>query len=103
MRKVVAFLLPFFPLSFILFIDFIIRYIKEEDLEEEEGYDENYIKVAIVEDKAYWIIENVLYQANVIDGEIMKEEAEPVDAFDMEFSDVNKLMNVLDNMQDWKN
>lgn len=64
---------------------------------------DNFMKVAIVEDKAYWIVDNVLYQTDFIDGEIVKEYAEPVNAFDMDYREVNKLMMVLDNMQDWKN
>ena len=108
MKYVGTAMLLLFPFSFIMFGRYIIEsclnYNKEEHMEEDfDEEDENFIRVAVVEDKAYWIINNVLYQTSVIDGEIMKEEAEPVDAFDMEFSDVNKLMNVLDNMQDWKN
>jgi hypothetical protein len=101
-KKVLAILLPFFPLSFILFIGLFLQIAEEEDaLEENE--DENFIKVAIVEDKAYWVINNILYEADVVDGEIEKEEASPVDAFKMNYKEVNKLMSILDNMQDWKN
>jgi len=104
MRKILVMFIPFLPLSFILFVMvFINEFKKEDDLQEEHEDDENYIKVAIVEDKAYWVINNILYQAEVVDGEIEKEEAFPVDAFDMDYKEVNKLMNILDNMQDWKN
>jgi hypothetical protein len=101
-KKVLAVLLPFFPLSFILFIGLFLQ-IAEEEEALEENEDENFIKVAIVEDKAYWVINNILYEANVVDGEIEKEEASPVDAFKMNYKEVNKLMSILDNMQDWKN
>jgi hypothetical protein len=109
--KTVA-IMPFLPFSCIFLVPYfwnmiktnIIESIEEEEMQEEfDEEDDNFIKVAIVEDKAYWIIENTLYQANVVDGDIIKEEAEPVDAFDMDFRDVNKLMNILDNIQDWKN
>jgi len=110
MKYIGTAMLLLFPFSFILFGRYIVsaclNYNEEEDMPQDFDDDEdeeNFIKVAVVEDKAYWIINNVLYQANVVDGEIEKEEAEPVDAFDMEFNDVNKLMNILDNMQDWKN
>jgi hypothetical protein len=101
-KKVLAVLLPFFPLSFILFIGLFLQ-IAEEEEALEENEDENFIKVAIVEDKAYWVINNILYEADVVDGEIEKEEASPVDAFKMNYKEVNKLMSILDNMQDWKN
>jgi hypothetical protein len=101
-KKIISLLLSFFPLSFLLLIGFVAEIIKEENLEQEEE-EENFIKVAIVEDKAYWVINSVLYQADVIDGEIEKDYAHPVDAFDMDFKEVTKLMSILDNMQDWKN
>jgi hypothetical protein len=101
-KKTISLLLPFFPLSFLLLINFMVETMKEEELEQEEN-DEDFIRVAIVEDKAYWVINNVLYQADVIDGEIEKDYASPVDAFEMDFREVTKLMNILDNMQDWKN
>jgi hypothetical protein len=77
------------------------EYLVNKDMDDEEQ--DNFMKVAIVEDKAYWIVGNVLYQTDFIDGEIIKEYAEPVNAFDMDYREVNKLMMVLDNMQDWKN
>ena len=70
-----------------------------ENTNEEKGF----IRVAIVEDKAYWIIENTLWQAQVVDGEIMKDDARPIDAFDIDYKELNKMMNILDHMQDWKN
>jgi hypothetical protein len=108
MRQSGTGILPFLPFSFIILAYYImysiINYNEEnymhEDFDEEE---ENFIKVAIVEDTAYWIINNVLYQADFVDGEILKEEARPIDAFEIGFDDVNKLMDILDNMQDWKN
>ena len=103
MKKIASLLLPFFPLSFLFLLNFIVDSREEEDLEEEQESDEDFIRVAIVEDKAYWVINNVLYEANVIDGQIEREYASPVDAFDMDFKQVSKLMSILDNMQDWKN
>jgi len=61
------------------------------------------LKVAIVEDKAYWVVNNMFYEADVVDEEIVKEEARPVNAFDMNVRDVNKMMTILDSIEDWKN
>jgi hypothetical protein len=105
MKKVLAKVSPFLPLSFMLLFYFLVEALTEEE-EMHQPFneeDENFIKVAIVEDKAYWVIQNVLYQADIIDEEIDKENASPVDAFSMDFKEVNQLMNILDNMQDWKN
>lgn len=105
--------MPFLPLSFILLLSSIELTIIDEELdidmdkpynyEDDEEEDDRYLKVAIVEDKAYWVVNNVFYEADVIDEEIMKEDARPVDAFDMDFKEVTKMMTILDNIQDWKN
>ena len=105
--------MPFLPLSFILLLSSIELTIIDEELdmdmdepynyEEDEEEDDRYLKVAIVEDKAYWVVNNVFYEADVVDEEIIKEDAKPVDAFDMDFKQVTKMMTILDNIQDWKN
>ena len=111
--KFLAKLMPFLPLSFILLLSSIELTIIDEELdmdmdepynyEEDEEEDDRYLKVAIVEDKAYWVVNNVFYEADVVDEEIIKEDAKPVDAFDMDFKQVTKMMTILDNIQDWKN
>jgi hypothetical protein len=112
-RRLLVGLMPFLPLSFILLLSSLEITIMDEELdmdmdkpynyEDDEEEDEGYLKVAIVEDKAYWVVNNTFYEADVIDEEIMKDDARPVDAFDMNFKDVNKMMTILDNIQDWKN
>ena len=112
--KLLARLMPFLPLSFILLLSSLEVTIIDEELDmndpydyEKDDYDEEeddrYLKVAIVEDKAYWVVNNVFYEADVVDEEILKEDAKPVDAFDMDFKEVTKMMTILDNIQDWKN
>ena len=104
MKRTISLLLPFLPMSFLLLLNFIVKATEEEEMHQPlDDEDEGFIKVAIVEDKAYWVINNVLYQADVVDEEIQREYAEPVDAFSMDYREVNKLMNILDNIQDWKN
>jgi hypothetical protein len=112
--KFLARIMPFLPLSFMLLLSHLEITIIEEDLNMDEPYDyerddydeeedERFLRVAIVEDKAYWVVNNIFYEADVVDEEIMKEYAKPVDAFDMDFKDVTKMMTILDNIQDWKN
>ena len=101
--------MPFLPLSFILLLSSLEVTIIDEELDMSDVFDhddeedERYLRVAIVEDKAYWVVNNTLYEADVIDEEIMKDDARPVDAFDMDFKEVTKMMTILDNIQDWKN
>ncbi len=108
-RKLIAKCLPFLPFSFILLVPYIKNLVKQSLLkemkeeEEKEAHEKGFVKVAIVEDKAYWIIDDILWQTNVVDGEIIREDAHPIDAFDIDFKELNKMMNILDHMQDWKN
>jgi hypothetical protein len=107
--KIVAKIMPFLPLSFILLLSSLEIDIIEEDFDFDDVYDyekeedDRYLKVAIVDDKAYWVVNNTLYEADVIEEEIIKDEARPVNAFLMDFKEVNKMMTILDNIQDWKN
>lgn len=114
--KFLAKLMPFLPVSFILLLSSLeISIIDDEldmedrpyDYEEDDDYEDEeedgFLKVAIVEDMAYWVVNNTFYEAEVVDEEILKEDARPVDAFDMDFKDVTKMMIILDSIQDWKN
>jgi len=86
------------PLNFLSFLD-VTRGIKYN--EEQQENDDNYIKVAVLDDKAYWVFQNTLYEADVVNDEVVKEEARPVDAFDMHFDQVKELMEILDEMENW--
>lgn len=67
------------------------------DLEEVEDPEE-YVHVAIIENKAYWVMENVFYQADIVDGEVNKDSSRPIDAFKMSSKDLNKMLYILDNL-----
>jgi hypothetical protein len=68
-----------------------------KDLEEVEDPEE-YVHVAIIENKAYWVIGNVFYQADIVDGEVNKESSRPIDAFKMSSRDLTKMLYILDNL-----
>jgi len=70
------------------------------DAEEEMEDDEDFISVAVVEDKAYWVINNMFYQADIIDGEVDKTSSRPVDAFDISSKEINKMLSILDNLSE---
>lgn len=65
--------------------------IKEEDEEE-------IISVAIFGDKAYWVEDNMFYEADVVNDQINKETSRPVNVFEMSIYDVNKMLFILDNL-----
>jgi hypothetical protein len=75
--------------------DSIVREV-EEEMEEDE---DNAVSVAIIEDKAYWVVDNMFYQADLtMDGEIDKSSSRPVNAFSMSSKDITKMLFILDNL-----
>lgn len=78
--------------------DSIIRDVEEELEEDMDG--EDGISVAFVDDKAYWVLDNTFYQADIIDGAIDKESSRPVDASNMSYLDMNKMLFILDHLNE---
>lgn len=60
--------------------------------------EKNIIKVAIIKDKAYFVHENTFYTAKLIDGEVDRSSASPINAFDISKKEMQKLLSILDNM-----
>ena len=60
--------------------------------------DDEEINVAVVENKAYWVIQNIFYQADIVNGEIDKTSSKPIDAFDMSNGDIRKMLFILDHL-----
>jgi hypothetical protein len=61
--------------------------------------DEGTVRVAIQDDSAYWVIDNILYKANIDqDGRILNENAERVDVFDLSEKEVSNLLSIIDNI-----
>jgi pectate lyase len=77
--------------------DSIIRDVEEELEDEMDG---DGISVAFVDDKAYWVLDNTFYQADIIDGVIDKETSRPIDASNMSYGDMNKMLFILDHLNE---
>jgi hypothetical protein len=61
--------------------------------------DEGTVRVAIQDNSAYWVIDNILYRANIgEDGRILNENAERVDVFDLSEKEVNNLLSIIDSI-----
>ena len=61
------------------------------------------IKIVIVDDKAYWVSDNIFYTAETDRGSIISETAKPVDTTNMSKNDVDKMLTILDNLGKGKN
>lgn len=64
-----------------------------------DNYKRITIRVAVYDDKAYWVHDNVLYESEVM-REPDWDTARPVDVMALQQKDVNKLMKVLDELQE---
>lgn len=64
---------------------------------------ESAIKVLTIEDKAYWVVDNIFYVAEM-DGDMPDmSTAEPIDTSNMSRSDIDKMLFILDNLDRGKN
>lgn len=61
------------------------------------------IKVVVVDDRAYWVKDNIFYTAETDRGSIIHETAQPVDTSNMSKQDVDKMLTILDNLGKGKN
>jgi uracil DNA glycosylase len=57
------------------------------------------IKVMVIGQEAYWVSNNTFFVANAINGEVEAGSATPVDLENMSKNDMNKMLFILDNLQ----
>jgi hypothetical protein len=100
----------FFAINLFITIFSLIQKNKEEDFsisftgffrksQLSKILDEGTVRVAIQDDSAYWVIDNILYKANIDkDGRILNENAERVDVFDLSEKEVSNLLSIIDTI-----
>jgi hypothetical protein len=59
----------------------------------------NMLKVVITEGKAYWILDNVFYTANAINGRVDEETIKPLDIEGMPTKELDKMLSILDDLK----
>jgi len=59
----------------------------------------NMLKVVIEKDKAYWILDNVFYTANAVNGRIDEDTAKPLDIENMTTKELDKMLSILDDLK----
>ena len=57
------------------------------------------IRVMVIGQEAYWVSDNTFFVANAINGEVEAGSATPVDVENMSKNDMNKMLFILDNLQ----
>lgn len=65
--------------------------------------EQNSVNVMIIDDKAYWVLKNVFYTADIVNGDVDPETTRPIDTSDMSMSDINKMLFILDKLGDGNN
>jgi len=58
----------------------------------------NMLKVVITEGKAYWILDNVFYTANSINGRVDESTVEPLNIESLSKKDLSKMLLILDDL-----
>ena len=59
----------------------------------------NMLRVVITEGKAYWILDNVFYTANAINGRVDEETIKPLDVESMPAKELDKMLSILDDLK----
>ena len=60
------------------------------------------IKVIVIDEKAYWVSDNVFYVADAVEGNPIPETAQPLDTKQMSNREINKMLFILDNLKNGK-
>lgn len=80
---------------------FFIIFSSKQEEDEEENFmfdDSETVRVAVYEEKAYWVYDNVFYEAEVL-REPDFTTAQPIDTMSMSPKDLNRLMSILDELE----
>lgn len=59
----------------------------------------NMLRVVITEGKAYWILNNVFYTANAINGRVDESTIKPLDIENMSTKELDKMLSILDDLK----
>ena len=85
------------------FID-MVGPIEDNTKRQSTNYLKNiYMKVMIVNNKAYWIKDNIFYVADVVEGEVNKENARAVDTMAMSKVELDEMLFIVEKLREEDN
>lgn len=64
--------------------------------------DKQTTKVVIIDQKAYWVSNNMFYVGDTVDGKVKPETGKPLDTAKMSKREVDKMLFILDNLKNGK-
>jgi hypothetical protein len=96
--QIFAMLIPWIVTVMVLL--FVIKNNSKNTNEEftEYGDEEESVRVAILDDKAYWVYHNTLYETEVYGGDPDFDSAQPVDTMSLPHKELNRLLYILDSL-----
>ena len=59
-------------------------------------------RVVIINEKAYWVSNNMFYVGDTVDGKVRPETGKPLDTTKMSKKEVDKMLFILDNLKNGK-
>jgi hypothetical protein len=86
--------------------DFLPKDLYEKPRQESQSskhVEKNTVKVIFIENKAYWVNNNIFYCAEAIGGNVDIDTTEPVDTTNMSKKDIDKMLFILDNLKNGSN
>lgn len=73
--------------------------MKNKTTQSKKRQEERGTKIIVTEDdKAYWVIDNIFYTTNVINGRPDFDNAKPIDTSNMSKKELDKMLFILDNL-----
>jgi hypothetical protein len=57
-------------------------------------------KVVIIDEKAYWVSNNMFYVGDAVNGKVNPETGKPLDTSKMSKKEIDKLLFILDNLKE---
>ena len=86
--------------------DFLPKTLYERPKQQSQSLkhvEKNTVKVIFIEDKAYWVSNNIFYCAEAIGGNVNIDTTEPIDTSSMSKKDIDKMLFILDNLKNGSN
>jgi len=59
-------------------------------------------RVVIIDQKAYWVSNNMFYVGDTVDGKVRPETGKPLDTTKMSKKEIDKMLFILDNLKNGK-
>ena len=74
-----------------------LEQLEEDFVQDDES--EEVIRVAVYDDKAYWVYDNVFYESDTV-REPDFTTARPIDTMSLSAKQLNKLLSILDELEE---